>query len=88
MQHADTCQNPIGRQNRLAIIYLLVVTTGISLAGCVSGPDFQRPAAPDVGGYTTTPVPDKTVSAPTQLGETQSLVKGLMVFAKNLKLLL
>ena len=82
MQHADTCQNPIGRQNRLAIIYLLVVTTGISLAGCVSGPDFQRPAAPDVGGYTTTPVPDKTVSAPTQLGETQSLVKGLMIDAQ------
>ena len=43
------------------------------LAGCAAGPDFVRPAAPDAAGYTSTPVPAQTVSAPIALGNAQRL---------------
>ncbi len=41
------------------------------LAGCAVGPDFKRPAAPDVASYTMAPLPVQTVSAPTVLGAAQ-----------------
>lgn len=43
----------------------------LALAGCASGPDFQRPAAPDVAAYTATPLAAQTVAAPVHLGEAQ-----------------
>ncbi|MBS0317187.1 MAG: efflux transporter outer membrane subunit [Proteobacteria bacterium] len=46
------------------------------LAGCAVGPDFQRPAAPDVSGYTTAPLPAQTASAPTLLGGAQRFEAG------------
>lgn len=44
------------------------------LAGCAVGPDFKRPARPAVAGYTATPLPEQTASAPTVLGESQRFV--------------
>src|SRR5574337_407535 len=44
--------------------------TGL-LAGCAVGPDFKHPAAPEVSGYTTAPLPAETASAPTLLGAAQ-----------------
>lgn len=41
------------------------------LAGCAVGPDFKRPAVPDVRGYTAAPLPAHTASAATAMGETQ-----------------
>lgn len=41
------------------------------LAGCAVGPDFKRPAVPDVPGYTAAALPAQTVSAPTTLGDAQ-----------------
>ncbi len=41
------------------------------LAGCAAGPDFKRPAAPDVSDYTTSPLPTQTASAHTAFGEAQ-----------------
>lgn len=41
------------------------------LASCAVGPDFKRPAAPDVPGYTVMPLPAQTASAPTTLGGAQ-----------------
>lgn len=52
------------------------------LAGCAAGPDFKRPAAPDVASYTATPLPAQTVSAPTALGNAQRLVHGAPVDAQ------
>jgi len=46
------------------------------MAGCAVGPDFKRPASPENAGYTPTPLPAATVSAPMQGGETQALALG------------
>ncbi len=46
------------------------------LAGCAVGPDFKRPATPDVAVYTTTPLPVHTAATPTALGESQRFVEG------------
>jgi outer membrane protein TolC len=50
---------------------------GVALTGCAVGPDFERPATPDVEGYTTGPLPAKTTSAGVTGGEEQRLVQGL-----------
>ena len=45
-------------------------------AGCVVGPKFKKPAAPDVGGYTPTPISTTNSTANVAGGEAQHLVKG------------
>lgn len=50
--------------NRLITVLFLAVL----LTGCTVGPDFKRPATPDVGVYTATELP--------ALGEPQRLVEG------------
>lgn len=65
-----------------------VLALAVGLAGCAAGPDFKRPAAPEVADYTATPVPAQTESALTQLGEAQRLVPGMPIDAqwwRNLK---
>jgi NodT family efflux transporter outer membrane factor (OMF) lipoprotein len=49
----------------------------LALAGCAVGPDFERPAAPDVEGYTPSPLSSKTASAAVTGGEEQRFVQGL-----------
>lgn len=56
----------------MSFVFILV---GL-LAGCAVGPDFKRPAAPDVAAYTATPLPSQTVSAHTPLGESQRFIEG------------
>ena len=51
-------------------LMLLVVTLALFLTACAVGPDFMRPAAPDVKGYTPEPLGTKTASAPAPGGET------------------
>ena len=46
------------------------------LAGCAVGPDFHRPAAPDVSGYTASPLPTTASTAGVAGGEAQRFVKG------------
>ena len=48
-----------------------------ALSGCAVGPDFDRPAAPDVEGFTSSPLPGKTVSTEVAGGEAQRFVQGL-----------
>lgn len=55
----------------MAVSVLLAATAG----GCAVGPDFHRPAAPAVAGYTPTP-PAPTASAPVEGGQAQRLVEG------------
>lgn len=53
---------------------LMAPAFAFMFAGCAVGPDFKRPADPDVSNYTATPVPGQTASAPTTLGEAQQFV--------------
>jgi NodT family efflux transporter outer membrane factor (OMF) lipoprotein len=45
-------------------------------AGCAVGPDFKKPAAPEVGGYTATPLAATASTAGVSGGETQHFVAG------------
>jgi NodT family efflux transporter outer membrane factor (OMF) lipoprotein len=45
-------------------------------AGCVVGPKFKKPAAPDVGGYTPTPMTTTNSTPNLAGGEAQHLVDG------------
>lgn len=60
-------------------IHILIAAVFIAglLAGCTVGPDFERPASPDVAVYTADPVPAKTAAAPVALGESQRFVSGV-----------
>lgn len=53
------------------------------LAGCAVGPDFERPAAPDVAGYTAVPLPDRTAAAATALGRAQHFDMGVQEGAQQ-----
>jgi len=57
---------------RLPTVFLLAC-----LGACAVGPDFERPAAPEVEGYAREPLPDETAKADIAGGKTQRLVQGL-----------
>ena len=62
------------RQSRLA---RFIATSALLLtAGCVVGPKFKKPAAPDVGGYTPTPITTTNTTPNVTGGEAQHLVDG------------
>src|ERR1700743_3795383 len=46
------------------------------LAACAVGPDFKKPAPPDVASYTPNPAPAATASVDTQGGQAQRFVNG------------
>src|SRR6266481_6854058 len=52
-------------------------TTGFLLSACAVGPDFERPAAPEVAGYTLEPLARQTSSTDVMGGEAQHFVQGL-----------
>ena len=47
------------------------------IGGCTVGPDFLRPAAPSVDGYTAEPLPAQTASADVAAGEAQRFIRDL-----------
>jgi NodT family efflux transporter outer membrane factor (OMF) lipoprotein len=49
---------------------------GAALAGCMVGPDYHTPAAPRTDGYTATPLPEQTASAPGAAGLPQRFAPG------------
>ena len=51
------------RATRPAAAALLSVVTTTLLGACAVGPDFVRPAPPDVTSYTNEPLPESTVMA-------------------------
>ncbi len=63
------------------IMHTLIVSVALTglLAGCAVGPDFNRPSAPDVTGYTATPLPADTAAAPTDLGKSQHFVAEMWI---------
>lgn len=53
------------------------VILALFLAGCAVGPDFQKPAAPNVGRYTADPLPKTTAVTPDVAGgEAQHFAEG------------
>src|SRR5579864_7866780 len=48
----------------------------VFVAGCTVGPDFQKPAAPDVKGYTVDPLSATSSSKNVTAGEAQHFVEG------------
>ena len=61
-------------QSRLARIIL--GATLLLYSGCVVGPNFKKPAALDVGGYTPTPIATTNSTPSVTAGEEQHLVDG------------
>jgi len=54
------------------------LTAGICLllTSCAVGPDFHRPSAPEVTGYTAEPLTEQTASADVAGGQAQSFLQG------------
>lgn len=65
----------MGNNNKI-VRYALIGVCLLTLAGCAVGPDFQRPAPPDVTGYTSTPLATHLRSSPTTPGDPQNIIKG------------
>ena len=55
----------------------LLVAAATLVAGCTVGPDFHRPGAPAVGGYTSESLASQTVSANVQGGEAQRFIRDM-----------
>jgi len=69
------------KERKLPLRMWMVRSFGFALclggvAGCTVGPDFKRPDAPQVSGYTTTPIAEQKVASPGILGNVQRLVTG------------
>jgi len=62
------------RKSRLALI--VAASALMFTAGCVVGPNFKKPAPPDVGGYTPTPISTTSSTPNVAGGEAQSLLEG------------
>ena len=64
----------VTRRSHLAC---LIATSALLLTtGCAVGPNFKRPAPPDVSGYTPTPVSTTSSTANVTGGEAQRLIEG------------
>lgn len=68
--------------DRTPVWKIIALSLAGLLAGCAAGPDFKRPASPDVANYTVSPVPEQTISAPAMLGEAQRLVTDMPLEAQ------
>jgi NodT family efflux transporter outer membrane factor (OMF) lipoprotein len=81
---AKTDQERVGRISDVAQhhhlssrgLACLALAVSLLLGGCAVGPDFKKPAAPDVSHYTATPL-SSTVGSPNVVdGEAQHFVEG------------
>src|SRR5262245_41962067 len=58
-------------------IHAAQVLAAATLTGCTMGPDFHRPEAPDVRGYTREELPARTAGTDIAGGAAQDLITGL-----------
>jgi NodT family efflux transporter outer membrane factor (OMF) lipoprotein len=54
-----------------------LLAVSLVLVGCAVGPDFKKPAPPDVTGYLPAPLPARTVSAAGEFGAAQRFVPAM-----------
>jgi NodT family efflux transporter outer membrane factor (OMF) lipoprotein len=66
--------NLTDRRSRQSLGAIAGIAGLAAMGGCVVGPNFQKPPAPVVSGYTPDPLPAATVSSPTPGGEAQRFV--------------
>jgi NodT family efflux transporter outer membrane factor (OMF) lipoprotein len=66
----------MSRTHKCRLAHFVTASTLLLLAGCAVGPNFKKPATPDVGGYM--PTPPSTTSSTTNVagGEAQHFVEG------------
>ena len=64
----------LGRQSRALL--LLAALASLVSASCAVGPNFKRPAAPDVADYTASPLQTTVATANVSGGEAQRFAKG------------
>jgi NodT family efflux transporter outer membrane factor (OMF) lipoprotein len=62
--------------NRPANFIVVAAAMSLLMTGCAVGPDFHRPAAPDVKGYTPQPLAKQTAAADTAGGQAQQFLEG------------
>lgn len=64
------------RSFRSVLLGAVLLPVSLLPGACAVGPDFERPAAPAGVGYTPTPLPQTTASAPVQGGAAQHFAIG------------
>ncbi len=63
-------------RTRQSLARFIATSAVLFTIGCVVGPKFKKPAAPDVGGYTPTPITTTNTTPNVTGGEAQHLVDG------------
>jgi NodT family efflux transporter outer membrane factor (OMF) lipoprotein len=58
------------------LLSLITALAYLPVAGCAVGPDFKKPAPPQVSGYTAQPLPASTASANVEGGAAQRFATG------------
>jgi len=69
--------NPMVHRSATYARRLCAALAPLLLAGCAVGPDFHRPAAPGVEGYTPEPLAEQTASADVAGGEAQRFIRDM-----------
>ena len=65
------------RTRQLRLAHIVATTALLLTAGCAVGPNFKKPAAPDVGGYTPLRRFRPPAAPPTSPGERRNtLIEG------------
>jgi NodT family efflux transporter outer membrane factor (OMF) lipoprotein len=64
------------RSSPSRVLYLIAPLASLLIAGCAVGPDFKKPAAPDVSDYTAKPVSSTAASAGVAGGQAQRFTRG------------
>jgi NodT family efflux transporter outer membrane factor (OMF) lipoprotein len=65
----------LATSSRPSVLRSLAALGSLLVAGCAAGPDFQRPAPPDVSGYTVRPIAGTVATNNVAGGEAQRFVK-------------
>src|SRR5277367_4098480 len=60
----------------LRVLAFIASLPPLLLAGCAVGPNFKKPAAPDVADYTAQPISTTVATASVPAGEAQRFAKG------------
>jgi NodT family efflux transporter outer membrane factor (OMF) lipoprotein len=60
----------------MRILTCIIAAVGVLLSGCAVGPNFKKPAAPEVSGYTSAPLSTTSVTTNVTGGEPQHFVSG------------
>ena len=58
------------------LLHIIASSLVLFATGCAVGPNFKKPAAPNVTGYTPTPISTTSSTANVAGGEAQQLVEG------------